>query len=128
MGCCGGGNFNILIGAQTMADNMGTFSNKKVKLEYTGTSMGTLQFIGRVTGSTYNAGDNSLYKYVDIEPADREYMLSLGVFKVLNEEQISTDQTSATSTDQTSATSTDQTSATSTKKKKTDNTETIDLV
>ena len=99
--CCGGNADTVLKAKQVLAMangelpfvpeagasgmDSGIVEPTMVRLEFIGPNKGAIGYMGRPSGTTYYGGDNVHDKYIDADPRDVEFLVSLGVWKVVQQ-------------------------------------------
>jgi glycosyltransferase involved in cell wall biosynthesis len=98
--CCGGNADTLLKAKQVLAmangdlpfvpegsplADSGIQEPEVVRLEFTGTTKGSIGYMGRASGQTYYGGDNVHDKFVNVDPRDVEHLVGLGVWKVVSQ-------------------------------------------
>jgi glycosyltransferase involved in cell wall biosynthesis len=100
MGSCCGGNADALLKAkQVLAQANGELpfapaaplaesgieEPTVVRMEFTGPNKGAIGYLGRPSGQTYYGGDNVHDKFANVDPRDVEWLVSLGVWRVVQQ-------------------------------------------
>lgn len=96
-GCCGGNADTLLAAKAALAQSNGPAAawmpapeaqNSEApvaRLRFIGPNRGAITYRGRATGRSYLGGDNPHDKYADVDPKDVEFLISLGVWEVVQQ-------------------------------------------
>lgn len=100
MSSCCGGNADIVLAAKAALDRANgpagawlpgaapAAANEGppvARMRFTGPNRGAITYRGRVSGQSYLGGNNPLDQYADVDPRDVEYLVSLGVWEVVQQ-------------------------------------------
>lgn len=93
MSCCGsdgGATLRAKMDLGMIPSVQEPVSESVIRLEYTGTQKGSVTYGGpgiTPTGQRYPAGDNSMNKYINAQPEDVNWLVNLGIFRIINLEK-----------------------------------------
>lgn len=93
-GCgCGGNAAAITLAAEALAnleakpealaESMAPLGDGTVRIKYSGLQKGTFSFLGKPSGTRYEAGNNAMARYLNVKPEDTAMVLSLEGFEVV---------------------------------------------
>jgi len=98
--CCGGNADTILAAKRALAmangelpftpdvaplAESGIVEPAVARLEFTGPNKGAIPYQGRTSGRTYYGGNNAFDKFADVDPRDVDWLVGLGVWRVVRQ-------------------------------------------